>query len=155
MVCMHVLVSLAQGINKYWPCLFSVKIQNLYSVTWGVNIVNTNSVIPKRKKRPYTKQNSTLVRTTKEASFSFKNNARNLNNQNRGHCQRGWGPCSAFSLTSWRIFPASCEGSFSSQTTNQSSRERPCLKPLWQVSLLYRQRNWGKGSFNPFPGNTE
>lgn len=53
MVCMRALVSLARGINKRWPYLFAVKIQNLYSVTGGVNIVNTYSVIPKKKTQQY------------------------------------------------------------------------------------------------------
>lgn len=115
-VCMHVLVSLAQGINKHWPYLFSVKIQNLCFVTWGVNIVNTDSVIPNNN-------NSKNIsgRTIKEASSSFKNYSRKWVIKN-GAVGSGAVVYTLLSVPDL-FLSVSCGSPLSSQTTNQLARE--------------------------------
>lgn len=117
-VCMHVLVSLAQGINKHWPYLFSVKIQKSVFCHMSVNIVNTHSVVKKKS-----------VRSTKEASCSFKNDTREWVIK-KGHWTAGLCSVDCFWSTSWFILPCLLGEPILQLDHKTSLQESLCLEPL-------------------------
>lgn len=142
----------SQVVCRY-ACVGILCTQYQQTLTLFILCQNSESVFcHMRCKHPYTqcysknknhkKQNINSVSTTKEATFSFKNDSGKLSSQNKGASQCGWGLCIVCCPRFWCVFHASCGSSLHPDHSPVFWREH--AQNHFCRFLCSRERSWGE-----------